>query len=201
MIRTTLSIEYDALEPYISRKCFESHYYMHYMAYMRQLDLANLNGTELVQKIRFEQGTVQYNAIQAWNHEFMFSALKKGSCYPSEGILTMAVAGSFGSFRFFRDAFLKYALISNRHGWIWLVLNQYGALEIYKETKSNHPLLKNVFPLMNCDLWEHAYSMDYQHHVRAYVENYLKVIDWNVVESRYKAAIGQLSETSAISHI
>ncbi|HLO58988.1 MAG TPA: superoxide dismutase [Bacteroidales bacterium] len=184
----------DVLEPYISQKNLDLHYSGFYRAYLKNLQVNGEDGASGPgDLIKYSSGLIQYNAVQAWNHQFYFSSLKKGPNMLHPGQLLAALNGSFGSFRYFKDAFIKYSLISNRHGWIWLVVNHHGAVEIIKETKTNHPLLTGMFPLFVCDLWEHAYMLDYDHNIRAYIESFLKIINWDLIEYRYYNAIMQLT--------
>jgi Fe-Mn family superoxide dismutase len=116
-------------------------------------------------------------------------------CVPiHKGPLLNAINGCFGSFGFLKAAFAKYAVSLTGQGWIWLVVNSDSIIEIFPDNKSSHPLLSDMIPLLNCDMWEHAYVIDYQNDRTSYIEAFLKKINWDKIEKRYIAALKSQKE-------
>lgn len=193
MKSVSLPYEPDSLEPFISRKNLEAHFFRYYQEFVRNMEVLAVNtifeNAAADELIKMARGPVQYNAVQAWNHSFYFAGLKHGPNHPPNSTLLLAINGCFGSFRYFRETLVKYATRFNGHGWLWVVLNPAGTIEIIRESKSNHPLLMDMIPLLNCDLFEHAYFIDYQDNIRGYLDAYLKIVDWQLVESRYNSAV------------
>jgi superoxide dismutase, Fe-Mn family len=179
----------NALEPFISEKTLEFHYGKHHQAYVN-----NLNN--LVKDTKFEEasldaiimeaeGALFNNAAQIWNHTFYFSSfVPKGGGEPS-GVFAEAILKSFGSFAGFKEKFSKASLTLFGSGWSWLVKKSDGSLDVMQESNAGNPLRKGLTPILTCDVWEHAYYIDYQNRRPDYVEAFWKIIDWNVVGKRY----------------
>jgi superoxide dismutase, Fe-Mn family len=193
-----LPYDYDALKPFISPDMLKVHYEQHYQACIKKLNIlvskTIYENADAVTLIKITQGPIFHNAVQAWNHTFYFGGLGPGCIPIKKGPLLNAINGCFGSFGFLKAAFVKYAISLRAPGWIWLVVDADGTLEILPDNKSSHPLLGDMIPLLNCDMWEHAYTIDYQHDRTSYIEAFLKVINWEVVEKRYTAAVKQITK-------
>jgi Fe-Mn family superoxide dismutase len=191
MSHTLPSLPYalNALEPHISQKTLEFHYGKHHQAYVN-----NLNN--LIPGTKFENATLETvileadgpifnNGAQIWNHTFYFTSLSpKGGGEPA-GILGEAIKKSFGSFSEFKDKFSKAAVSLFGSGWAWLVKKADGSVEIVQESNAGNPLRKGLTPILTCDVWEHAYYLDYQNRRPDYIEAFWKVIDWEVVGKRF----------------
>jgi superoxide dismutase, Fe-Mn family len=184
-----LPFKKNALEPYISEKTIEYHHEKHHKSYIKNLNLL-ISGTkfenlDLETLIKITDGPVFNSAAQVWNHTFYFAVLKSGSNHVLPGPFTAGVNESFGSFKFFKESFMKSADSIFGSGWVWLVLNRKGLMEIMNEINAGNPLRKGLIPLMACDLWEHAYYLDYQNRRSDYVKAFWKLIDWDMIEKRY----------------
>lgn len=184
-----LPYELNALEPKISQKTLEFHYGKHHQAYVNNLN--NLvKGTEyedasLENIIMEATGGIFNNGAQVWNHSFYFEAFSpKGGGKPS-GKLAEAIDESFGSFEEFKDKFSKAAATLFGSGWAWLVKTKSGELEIIQESNAGNPLKKGLTPILTCDVWEHAYYLDYQNKRPDYIANFWELLDWGVVEQRF----------------
>ncbi|MCE5348183.1 MAG: superoxide dismutase [Bacteroidales bacterium] len=187
-----LPFEINALEPYISGKTLEYHHKKHYQVYVTNLNKL-IKGTKFEDKdfetiIKVAEGPLFNNAALAWSHAFYFSALKPGNNNIIKGPFLDAVKGCFGSARFFKETFAKSTLALLGSGWVWLVLNSKGSMEIINENNAGNPLRRGLTPLLTCDMWEHAYYLDYQNRISDYVEAYWKLIDWELIEKRYNDA-------------
>lgn len=184
-----LPYELDALEPHISKKTLEFHYGKHHQTYVN-----NLNN--LIQGTRFENadletiikeadGGIFNNGAQVWNHTFYFTSLSpKGGNAPT-GPLAQAIDEVYGSFDSFREEFNKAATTLFGSGWTWLVKNNDGKVEIIKESNAGNPMRNGLTPILTCDVWEHAYYLDYQNRRPDYLAGFWNCVDWDVVGKRF----------------
>jgi superoxide dismutase, Fe-Mn family len=183
-----LPYKLNELVPHLSEETLEFHYGRHHLAYVN-----NLNG--LIQGTRFEnasletivksaEGPIFNNGAQIWNHTFYFETFSpKGKRVP-DGKLAEAVGKSFGSFDSFREQFTKAAATLFGSGWAWLIAEADGTLKIVQESNAGNPLRKGLKPLLTCDVWEHAYYIDYRNSRPDYIKSFWEIIDWDVVAGR-----------------
>ena len=170
-----------ALEPYISARTLSFHHGRHHRAYV---DACNrlIAGTDLADAtletiIRRTAGVADRvaifnNAAQAWNHAFFWKSMRpKGGGKPRGRLLDL-IEKSFGSFEAFREAFLDTATSQFGSGWAWLVLDG-DRLRVVKTSNADTPIIRGQTPLLVCDVWEHAYYLDYQNRRRDFVEVFL----------------------------
>ena len=184
-----LPYENDALEPVISQKTIEFHYGKHHQAYVNNLNNL-IAGTEfenadLEEIIKKSEGGIFNNAAQVWNHTFYFQSLSPNGGGKPEGEIGKAIENTFGSFDKFKEQFTMAAATLFGSGWAWLVKNKDGSLEIIKESNAGCPLTKGQIPLLTIDVWEHAYYLDYQNLRPDYIASFWKLVNWDVVESRF----------------
>jgi superoxide dismutase, Fe-Mn family len=184
-----LPFKLNALEPYISGKTLELHHSKHHQAYVTNLN-SLITGTKFEKKdletiIKVADGPIFNNAAQVWNHTFYFDGLKPGNNHLNEGLLMDIISGSFGSVTFLKSAFIKASITLYGSGWVWLVWNPSGSIEIIKESNAGNPLRRGMIPLLACDLWEHAYYLDYQNRRSDYLEAFWELINWELIEKRY----------------
>jgi Fe-Mn family superoxide dismutase len=188
-----LPFELNALEPYISKKTLELHHGKHHNDY-----LANLN--KLVQGTKFKDlnletiikvadGPIFNNAAQVWNHTFYFECLKPGNRSSIKDSFEEVIKNSFGSVSFFKSSFTESVSSLFGVGWVWLVLNQNGVMEIIQKFNAGNPLRVGLIPLMTCDVWEHAYYLDYQNRLGDYACAFWELINWDIIEKRYIDAV------------
>jgi Fe-Mn family superoxide dismutase len=185
----TLPYALNALEPHISSKTLEFHYGKHHQAYVNNLN--NLVAGTKFESLSLEtivleaDGGVFNNASQIWNHTFYFNSFSpKGGGEPT-GALSEAITKNCGSFAEFKEKFSKASATLFGSGWAWLVKKPDGGLDIIQESNAGNPLRKGLTPILTCDVWEHAYYLDYQNRRPEYIESFWKIIDWNVVGKRY----------------
>jgi superoxide dismutase, Fe-Mn family len=192
-IQTDLPYAPDALAPAISKLTVELHHGKYYNDYLTKLN--NLvEGTpfaklDLETIIRVADGPVFYNAAQVWNHTFYFESLTPGRKNSLSASLRSIINKSFGSVSFFKRSFIKEVNSFCGVGWIWLVMNEKGLLEIIPKSNAGNPLRLGYVPLLVCDLWEHSYYLDYQNRCLDYFESFWKLINWQIVEKRLTEAI------------
>lgn len=183
------------LEPYISEMTLELHFGKHYKAYVTNLN-SLINGTrfknlDLKTIIQIADGPVFNNAAQVWNHSFYFEGLIPGNNSPLKGCFAEVIKNNFGTISFFKNAFTNAAESIFGAGWVWLIFNPAGSLDIIQKNDAGNPLRSGLLPILNCDMWEHAYYLDYHNRRRDYIEAFWKLINWEVVESRYSDILQQ----------
>jgi superoxide dismutase, Fe-Mn family len=180
----------DALAPIISPETLEYHYGKHHKTYVDNLNKL-IPGTEfekmtLEEIIKKASGGIYNNAAQVWNHTFYWNCLApKGGGEPG-GELGKTIASSFGSFAQFTEKFSAAATTLFGSGWAWLVKNPNGSLSIESASNAGNPLKDGKKPLLTCDVWEHAYYIDYRNARARYVESFWKLVNWNFVSQNYK---------------
>jgi superoxide dismutase, Fe-Mn family len=182
----------DALAPIISAETIEYHYGKHHQTYVDNLNKLVVN-TEFANKTLEEiiktasGGAVFNNAAQIWNHTFYWECLKPSSSNSSlEGSeLLAALTRDFGGLTQFEEAFAKAATTLFGSGWAWLVKTQQGKLEIVTTSNAGNPLTSNQIPLLTCDVWEHAYYIDYRNARAKYVDAFWQIVNWNAVQQNY----------------
>ena len=188
-----LPFKMDALEPYISEKTLEVHYGKHHRDYISNLNIltsgTKFENADLETIIKVADGPVFNNAAQSWNHTFYFEGLGPLNQSNLKGPFVNVINDSFGSVSFLKSMFIKSAISLFGSGWVWLLLNAKGSMEIIQERNAGNPLRKGLIPLLTCDVWEHAYYLDYKNRRSDYAESFWKLINWEQVEKRYDDAI------------
>ncbi len=178
----------DALEPIISRKTLEFHYGKHHQAYVNNLNNL-IPGTEfedadLETIIRKAEGGIYNNAAQVWNHTFYFSGFSPAEkTYPT-GTLAEKINKQYGSPEEFKELFAKAAATLFGSGWAWLVAKSDGSLDIVQTSNAGNPLRDGLKPILTCDVWEHAYYLDYQNRRPDYIKGFWELVDWDVISGR-----------------
>lgn len=181
----------DALQPYISQQTMELHWGKHVQTYVDNTNklvagsgLENLPLDELVKKA--PKGPLYNNAAQIWNHNFFFASLSPKPQTEPKGELLKLMNSDFGSFENFIEEFKKAGVGVFGSGWVWLVKNKDGHLEILQTPNGDCIIFDpaGYRPLLNCDVWEHAYYLDYKNKRADYLAAFFHVIDWKVVEKR-----------------
>ena len=186
------ALPYDrtALEPHISGETIDYHYGKHHKAYVDNLNKM-IEGTEFADMalediIRKSQGGMFNNAAQIWNHSFYWNCLKpKGGGEPS-GKLADAIKSAFGDFAKFKEQFSDTAVKTFGSGWAWLVQRQDGSLALASTPNAATPLTGEDKALLTCDVWEHAYYIDYRNARPKYVESFWALVNWDFVASNLR---------------
>ena len=179
----------DELVPYISKETLEYHYGKHHQGYVNKLnDL--LKGTNLADKsleelILEESGGIFNNAAQLWNHNFYWQCLSPKGEHKPNGKLSKAIDKEFGSFDDFKKEFNQKALANFGSGWTWLVKKSDDSLAIVNTGNAGNPMTDNEKPLLTCDIWEHAYYIDYRNGRAKYLDNFWNIVNWKFVEEQY----------------
>jgi Fe-Mn family superoxide dismutase len=173
----------DALEPTISKETLEFHYGKHHQTYVTNLN--NLvAGTEfesasLEDIVKKSSGGVFNNAAQVWNHTFYWNSMSPNGGGEPSGKLAEAINAKWGSVAAFKEAFNKSAAGNFGSGWTWLVKKSDGSLDIVNTSNAATPLTTSDVPLLTCDVWEHAYYIDYRNARPKYLESFWNVANWD----------------------
>ena len=182
----------DALAPTISKETLEYHYGKHHQAYVTNLNNL-IKGTEfenasLEEIVKKSSGGVFNNAAQVWNHTFYWMGLKpvsQGGGGAPSGALAAAINAKWGSFAAFQDAFNKAAVGTFGSGWAWLVKKADGSLDIVSTSNAATPLTGADKPILTCDVWEHAYYIDYRNARPKYVESFWALVNWDFAAKNF----------------
>ena len=179
----------NALEPHISSRTLEFHYGKHHQAYVNNLNNlvpgTKFENASLETIVMEADGGIFNNGAQIWNHTFYFSSFSPTGGGEPKGVLAEAINKNFGSFLEFKEKFSKASATLFGSGWAWLVKKPDGTLDIVQESNAGNPLKKGLTPILTCDVWEHAYYLDYQNRRPDYIESFWKIVDWNIVGKRY----------------
>jgi len=178
----------DALAPHISAETIDYHYGKHHQAYVTNLN-GLIKGTEfedatLEEIVRRSSGAIFNNAAQVWNHTFYWEGLGPKAGGAPKGRLADSIKSSFGSFEQFVDVFTKTAVGTFGSGWAWLVQAPGGTLATVSTSNAATPLTTDHRPLLTCDVWEHAYYIDYRNARPDYLAAFWKMVDWEAVAAR-----------------
>lgn len=179
----------DALVPHISKETLEFHYGKHHQTYVTNLnnlikgtEFENLSLEEIVKK---SSAGIFNNSAQVWNHTFYWNSLSPNGGGAPTGKLADAINSSFGSFDKFKEEFTKTAVGTFGSGWAWLVKKSDGSLALVSTSNAATPLTTSDVPLLTCDVWEHAYYVDYRNARPKYVEAFWNLVNWEFAAKNF----------------
>ncbi|MDZ3822795.1 MAG: Fe-Mn family superoxide dismutase [Pseudoxanthomonas sp.] len=180
----------DALAPHISAETLDFHYGKHHQTYVDNLN-KQIAGTEFADKsleeiVKSSSGGMFNNAAQVWNHSFYWACMSPNGGGAPTGKLAQAIDSAFGSFEQFKEQFTQTALGTFGSGWAWLVQRADGQLALVSTSNAATPLTGPDTALLTCDVWEHAYYIDYRNARAKYVEAFWKLVDWDAVAGRMR---------------
>lgn len=180
----------NALEPVISENTIEFHYGKHLQTYVNNLNNL-IEGTKyenmsLEEIVKDSDGGIFNNAGQILNHNMYFQQFAPNSNGRPDEILLEAIQAEWGTFENFQKEFSSAASTLFGSGWAWLAADKDGKLSILKEGNAGNPLTRGLKPLLCFDVWEHAYYLDYQNRRADYISKLWDIIDWDMVEKRYR---------------
>ncbi|MBN1944674.1 MAG: superoxide dismutase [Fe] [Bradymonadales bacterium] len=175
----------NALEPHISSETLEYHHGKHHAAYVSNLNSLT-EGTPWAEKsleaiIQEAEGGIFNNGAQVFNHTFYFNGLSPTGGGEPTGAMADAIVKNFGSFSAFQEQFTKAALTRFGSGWAWLVQDDTGKLSVESTANADCPIRAGKRPLLTCDVWEHAYYIDYRNARPNYLESFWKLVNWEFV--------------------
>ncbi|WP_131782076.1 superoxide dismutase [Legionella gresilensis] len=177
----------DALAPHISKETLEYHYGKHHNTYVTNLNKLITNtefeNSNLEDIIKNSKGGIFNNAAQVWNHTFYWNCLSPNGGGEPQGELANAITEAFGSFDEFKEKFTQTAITTFGSGWAWLVQDKEGALQIISTSNADTPMTKGQKALLTCDVWEHAYYIDYRNARPDYVKAFWSLVNWDFVSN------------------
>lgn len=189
IILPPLPFDYNSLEPFISTQTLTFHHDKHHATYVNNVNNlkkdTEFEDKDLEEIIMNAKGGLFNNAAQAYNHTFYWNCLTPNQTKSSDN-LQNAIEKYFGSMDNFKKEFIASATSLFGSGWTWLVQKSDRSLEILNTSNADTPMLHDLKPLMVCDVWEHAYYLDYQNARAKYVECFWSVINWDFVSSNFK---------------
>ena len=178
----------DALAPHISAETIDYHYGKHHQAYVTNLN-KQIAGTEfenlpLEEIIGKASAGMFNNAAQVWNHTFYWNCMKPNGGGEPSGHLADAINKAFGGFAQFKEQFGKTCVGTFGSGWGWLVQRPDGCLALVSTANAGTPITGKDLPLLTCDVWEHAYYIDYRNARPKYVEAFWNLVNWEFAASQ-----------------
>jgi len=184
-----LPYDRNALEPLISQETLDYHYGKHHNTYLTNLN-SLIIGTifeesSLEEIITEADGILFNNAAQVWNHTFYWNSLSPTGGGEPDGELLASIKTAFGSFEVFKQEFSASAAGNFGSGWTWLVKNSAGELSIINTANAGNPMTQGLMSLLTCDVWEHAYYIDYRNARPAYIEAFWQLANWDFASSRF----------------
>ena len=184
-----LPYELSALQPHMSQETLEYHHGKHHKTYVDNLNKLTQN-TEyqdmpLEEIIQQTSGPVFNNAAQHWNHSFFWLCLTPNNSSEPSGTLADAINQKFGSFDEFKKLFSEMGAKLFGSGWTWLAKNNQGELEILNESNAGLPLKSGKTAILTCDVWEHAYYIDYRNARAKFLENFWQLVNWEFAEQNF----------------
>lgn len=178
----------DALQPHISSETLEFHYGKHHQTYVTNLNNLIKNtefeNTSLEEIVKKSSGGIFNNAAQVWNHTFYWNCLKPNGGGAPAGELLAAINAKWGSFEKFKEEFSKSCVSNFGSGWTWLVKSG-DSVDIVNTSNAGTPLTGSNKPLLTCDIWEHAYYIDYRNARAKYVEMFWNLVNWDFVAKNF----------------
>ena len=181
----------DALAPHLSKETLEYHYGKHHQTYITNLNNL-IKGTEfenadLEEIVKKSSGGLFNNAAQTWNHTFYWLSLTPNGQGKPSGALASAIDAKWGSFDAFKEAFNACAAGTFGSGWAWLVKKADGSLDLVSTSNAATPLTTADTALLTCDVWEHAYYIDYRNSRPNYLGGFWNIVNWDEVTKRFAA--------------
>lgn len=185
----------DALAPHISKETFEFHYGKHHQAYVTNLNNLIKGGefenASLEDIIKKSSAGIFNNAAQVWNHTFFWNSMTPDKTAPSADLLA-AITAAFGGLDGLKTKFVDEGFAHFGSGWVWLAADRSGALSIVQTHDAENLLTKDLVPLLVCDLWEHAYYVDYKNDRKAFLGAWFDaLVNWSLAAGQFAAAKGQ----------
>jgi Fe-Mn family superoxide dismutase len=192
-----LPYDYAALEPHIDEQTMRIHHDKHHAAYVNNLNAA-LEGNAELQGLSIEallgklsavpeasRGAVRNNGGGHYNHTLFWELMAPGGGKTPSGKLAEAINTAFGNFDAFKEQFAKAGMGRFGSGWAWLVKGADGKVSIESSPNQDSPVMDGKFPVLGCDVWEHAYYLKYQNRRADYLAAWWNVLNWTVAGKRY----------------
>lgn len=195
-----LPYAYDALEPYIDKQTVELHYTKHHksaydnlMTAIKGTEMESMSLKDILSNVSKYSAAVRNNSGSHFNHTFYWENMKHSGGGAPSGKLAEAITKNFKSFDEFKKQFSNAGLSRYGSGWVWLCIDNTGALFVSSTPNADNPLMdvaeKRGTPLLTMDVWEHAYYLKYQNKRADYIDAFWNVVNWEMVATRYEMAL------------
>ncbi len=186
------ALDYDmwALSPLMSEETLQFHYAKHHQTYVDNLN-SLIPGTKfadmtLYEIVRYSDGAIFNNAAQNQNHNLFWKILGPKSGTEPSPALQKAIEDTFGSFEEMKSQFADAAVKTFGSGWAWLIRNDDGSLSISSTSNADTPCREGKTPILNIDVWEHAYYIDHRNARPKYLEAFWELVNWDYVSELYE---------------
>jgi superoxide dismutase, Fe-Mn family len=181
-----------ALEPHMSRETLEYHHGKHHAAYVSKLN-GLIEGSAFADAsleviVKSASGGIFNNGAQAWNHAFFWNCLSPDGGGNPQGELAAAIERDFGGFATLKQRFSEALTTLFGSGWVWLSKGQDGSLTVEHLSNAGNPMTSGKVPLLTCDMWEHAYYIDYRNEKAKYENAFWSLVNWDFVADNYVKA-------------
>jgi len=192
----------NALEPHISQETVEFHYRKHHQGYVNKLNELTKGKPEesktLFELILKSNGAIFNFAAQIYNHDFYWKSMSPNGGGEPKGLIKEKINENFGSFEKFKEEFSAAATGHFGSGWAWLVKDlKENKLKIVTTHDAANPIQQTLMPILTCDVWEHAYYIDYRNARNSYVEAWWNTVNWEFASEN----LGEAEENSFHSKI
>ena len=185
------ALDYDmwALAPLMSEETLAFHYAKHHKTYIDNLNNL-IPGTKyadmtLYEIVRYSDWAIFNNAAQAQNHNLFWKVLTPNTGTKPSEALSKAIDASFGSMDKMKEQFNEAAISTFGSGWAWLIRNDDGSLSITSTSNANTPCREGKTPILNIDVWEHAYYIDHRNARPSYLDAFWQLVNWDYVSELY----------------
>ncbi len=181
----------DALAPFLSAETLHFHHDKHHQAYVNKLNEllpgSGFEGLSLTDIVKTAHGSVFNQAAQIWNHDFYWESLSPKKDQAAQGEIASALNAQFGSVSTFQKEFEAQVVKLFGSGWVWLAADpKTKKLSIVPAKDAENPLSKNLLPILNCDVWEHAYYIDYRNARADYAKKFWSHVNWEFAEKNFR---------------
>jgi len=199
-----LPFDSGSLAPVISSETIDYHYKKHHQGYVDKLN-SLLPGSGFEESslediiLNASPGPLFNNAAQSWNHAFYWDCIAPKPKTKPDSSLLAAIDRSFGSFQEFVAQFQKKSIDLFGSGWAWIAVDPKGVVLIDSTRNAKNPLKDGHVPLLCCDVWEHAYYIDYRNERAKYVSNFFKILNWEFADKNYAEFLSHLDRTKRVA--
>ena len=197
-VQAPLPYDYNALEPFIDAKTMEIHYTGHHGGYLKKFKKTLEKHPELKGKTLEQilgnidnipsdiRTSIRNNGGGHYNHTVFWAIMTPNGGGEPNGEFATAINNSFGSFEEFKAQFKAESFKRFGSGWVWLVRDKNGRLEITSSPGQDNPIMEGKYPILGTDVWEHAYYLNYKNSRGSYVDAWWNTINWDEVNARFK---------------
>ncbi len=189
-----LDYDYGALEPHISAQIMELHHSKHHAAYVAGANtalekLAEARESGSFAAINKLEKDLAFHLGGHVNHSVFWKNMSPEGGGEPDGEVGAAIDEFFGSFGAFQAQFNEVAGGIQGSGWsmlVWDTLGQRLNINQLFDQQGNLPV--GQLPILQLDMWEHAFYLQYKNVKGDYVKAWWNVVNWANVAERFAAA-------------